>query len=372
MPRIYAKQELEERYKKLPEVLKDVMFSPEVAEKMFEIGKKNGLTIEKTGFMAEETGFVILGLTQPQKFVDILSDRLDADRNTASKIASDINHAVFFPLRETLKSTHDIEVGETQLHSPAAEIIRPSGGARPPAAAPPLMQQSMPSSPSMPSGPAIRRTPPPPLPSRPQMQPGQETAAPPAPALEKKSDAVVLPLIPGFVSRPEAEKIVAAEKEKRQMPPYLPPQPRPALPSRVPALVDLRMSPQQIPRSSTPPPQSSPEGKLETKNEIDLRPMQRQETNGGKEETGIAQEKLISGAPAQTRQMSVPPKTSPAPPPIIIPPNPQTVSDPLKDIPQNPKIPPIDLRAAPKSASVSALPAQKMHAGHDPYREPVE
>lgn len=387
MPHTYAKEELEERYKKLPSVLKDAMFSPEVAEKMFEIGKKNGLTIEKTGFMAEETGFIILGLTQPREFVKILSDRLDTDRDTASKIASDINHAILFPLRETLKSAHDIEVGEAELHGPATDIaavarrdaisrdtdslrpatgIVPPSGVKPPAPVPPV-SISMPLS----SIPTPQKTPAPvPTPVAPSPRP---TSPPPA--------------IPGFIPPDQVEKIVAAEKAKRQMPP--------------PAEIDLRgqklpdakhtlpatqqgantilqqqttsatgprdtvprervLYPQQpamsavgppiIPKQSPSIPQPPAQEKQQTKNEIDLRQM----------------------------ATATPPPT--APPPIIIPPNPQAPSDPLKNIPQNPRIPPIDLRPAPKPQETDdkkqpsapmPLPA-KTYDGYDPYREPVE
>jgi len=115
MPK-YTKQQLEAQYEKLPDTLKDAIFSAEIAEKMFAIGKKHGLTMEKTGFAAEETGFVILGLLPPREFASSLASRLDIDMDKAVAIASDINHQIFFPLREALKETHQIEIGEASIH----------------------------------------------------------------------------------------------------------------------------------------------------------------------------------------------------------------------------------------------------------------
>ncbi|MEK7082467.1 MAG: hypothetical protein AAB915_02205 [Patescibacteria group bacterium] len=319
MPHAYAKEELEERYKKLPAALKDAMFSPEVAEKMFEIGKKNGLTIEKTGFMAEETGFIILGLTQPREFVKILSDRLETDRDAAGKIASDINHAILFPLREALKNTHEIDIGEASLQTKELPTRKPPAEA--PASAPAPLTPPIPQPPSAPA-PTKEETRVPAQARQPQRQLRQGTPAS-APLPEKKLDASAAPAIPGFISRGETEKIVAAEKEKREEQAAPAPHTKSASLPKTPSLIDLRPSPQQIPSKSPP----------------------------------------ILPQPAPGKPMI-------APPPIVIPPNPLTPPEPLKDIPQNPKIPPIDLRNAAKPAP--APPPPKTYEGYDPYREAVE
>ncbi|MBI3442563.1 MAG: hypothetical protein HY007_02255 [Candidatus Sungbacteria bacterium] len=103
-----------EHYERLPAVLKQALFSTEIAEQMFEIGKKFGLTIEKTGIMAEETGYVMLGLARPGEFVANLASELSVETDKAQDVAGEINHRIFFPLREELKRTHnfDMDAGE--------------------------------------------------------------------------------------------------------------------------------------------------------------------------------------------------------------------------------------------------------------------
>jgi hypothetical protein len=102
-------------YEELPAILKQALFSAEIAEQMFEIGKKFGLTIEKTGIMAEETGYVILGLGRPNELVGNLASGLHVDTDKAKDIGAEINHQIFFPLREELKRTHDFDMDAAQI-----------------------------------------------------------------------------------------------------------------------------------------------------------------------------------------------------------------------------------------------------------------
>ncbi|MDO8493315.1 MAG: hypothetical protein Q7S19_02110 [bacterium] len=99
----YSKEELNEAYKKLPPELKEIFFSEDITEPINNIGRKYKLHIDQIGELDSETGFVLLGLTQPTDFVSNLTTRLGLDRITASQIASDINDQVFLKVRELLK-----------------------------------------------------------------------------------------------------------------------------------------------------------------------------------------------------------------------------------------------------------------------------
>jgi len=122
MPRL-NQQQIEERYEKLPEVLKEAMFDPDITDTMFETGKKFGLTIDKIGYLAEETGYVILGFTKSEDFIKALKDNLDIDEEKARQIGAEINQRVFLALREALKQTHKMEIPE-EARIPAPEQIR--------------------------------------------------------------------------------------------------------------------------------------------------------------------------------------------------------------------------------------------------------
>lgn len=130
MPK-YTQQQLEERYQRLPESLKDAMFSVDIAKRMVEVSHKFGLSIEKSGFLAEETGYVVLGLVRPDEFVSALVDQLEINRETAEKIALEINHQVFYPLREALKKAHFIDIREEDFHKESL-IPKPAPISTPP------------------------------------------------------------------------------------------------------------------------------------------------------------------------------------------------------------------------------------------------
>lgn len=129
MPR-HSIELAQKHYEDLPQILKEALFSTNIAEQMHEIGKKFGLTIEKTGIIAEETGYIMLGLARPDEFVANLSGGLGVDTDKAQEIAAEINHQIFFPLREELKRTHSFDMGASSPRlsfGEAGEILGSAG-----------------------------------------------------------------------------------------------------------------------------------------------------------------------------------------------------------------------------------------------------
>jgi hypothetical protein len=55
---------------------------------------------------------VILGLNHPKNFVSSLTDTLSIEREKAIEIAQEVNHKIFFPIREELKKLHGISTTE--------------------------------------------------------------------------------------------------------------------------------------------------------------------------------------------------------------------------------------------------------------------
>lgn len=367
MSRTYTKQELTERYEKLPDALKDAMFSADVAEKIFAAGKKHGLTIEKIGFLAEETGRVILGVTRPNEFVAVLAERLGATPDAAQNIASDINHQIFFPLREILKTTHQVDIGEAAIQRPA-DAIDLRAMARPPPRPSPV--------PSAP--PVSQKVPPIDL----RVKSMEETQRPP---LVDIGDITIPPPGPAhFLTREETEKVVAEKRIAPRTlppPPSKPPRPQPLgdmvsnLETDTPSIppVESKTSPANpqvfpqpvkpfspaIPPSSPQVVPSVPQSKIPP---IDLR-----------------KDKEISldfMPPPPIPPRSAPPASA-APPPLvpphILPPAPvskletpssRPVAPAPPSSPAPPKNPPIDLR----KVAIKTKP----WSGTDPYKEPIE
>lgn len=118
----YTPQQLREIYLKLPEDVKEAMFSVDTAEIIRNIGEKHKLMIDKIGELADETGLVMLGLAHPSEFISHLADRLGVEKEKAKEIAEETNSKVFFPIRENLKKIHGVEEAAPEGGEPRPEI----------------------------------------------------------------------------------------------------------------------------------------------------------------------------------------------------------------------------------------------------------
>ncbi|MFA4890158.1 MAG: hypothetical protein WC587_00775 [Candidatus Paceibacterota bacterium] len=103
---ILTDEQILEKYEQLPHDLKEAIFSVEMTETIKSIGDKYKLAIDKIGALANESGMVMFGATRPKDFVPNIMSRLGVDKDTANKIASDVNFQVFLKVRESLKKLH--------------------------------------------------------------------------------------------------------------------------------------------------------------------------------------------------------------------------------------------------------------------------
>lgn len=370
----YSQDQVNEHYQRLPDVLKQAIYSADIAEKMFELGKKHGLTLEKTGFMSEEAGYVVLGLTPPRAFTSALAERLGIAADAAEKIALEISHEIFFPLREALKQTHQIEVGERAMMKNEGIGMREEGLGQE-KLAPPMPQavknaSTVPSPMPQPQSTPIPVSPPPPAP-----KPRISTSATASGGNDGTAEVVLRgkPILP-------SPTILSAEVKPPPMPPVpskteapkTPESPKTEVPKKMPPA--LRAVADDLEKEIAPLiggiHDDRPHGFL-SQEEIARMIAERQKEQAGvkKHELGIRDEQKtpVSPIPPAPRN-SIDLRASAPPPP---PPPPPAV-------PINPKIPPIDLRAVPpKEQSGTPPPARapekiKPYQGYDPYREPIE
>lgn len=123
MEKEYTKEQLWKLYKKLPEELKEAAFSVENAENIESICKRNGIEEEKISKITKFVGQVFLGLLPPNEFQENLEMELNLEKETAKKVAREINRFIFFPVREALEKLYKIEIAPSTIEE---KIVTPT------------------------------------------------------------------------------------------------------------------------------------------------------------------------------------------------------------------------------------------------------
>lgn len=136
----YTDEQLTAKFKQLPEEIQAVVADQATEEKVFEIGQKHNLHIDKIGELVDEVGLVLLGLTKPTDFVGKLKNRLVIDQTSAEAIAAEVNTAIFLEIRDALKQLHNTppnnlptkdELLKAIENPPAAPASPPQSGGGP-------------------------------------------------------------------------------------------------------------------------------------------------------------------------------------------------------------------------------------------------
>src|SRR3989338_962534 len=78
-----------ERVSELPDDLRKALFARSTTDTIQVVGKNAGLSIDKIGELADETGRVMLGITSPSDYVKNLVSRLSVNQEKAKAIAEE-------------------------------------------------------------------------------------------------------------------------------------------------------------------------------------------------------------------------------------------------------------------------------------------
>lgn len=119
MPTQYTQEQLDKIYDKLPEELKEAIFSVETAEDIGSVCDTYGVTDERGTEIAKQAGHVLMGLVLPQEFSGALETDVKLPKTLADAIARDINRLVFYPVKPALEQLHRMEIEVT------AKIVTP-------------------------------------------------------------------------------------------------------------------------------------------------------------------------------------------------------------------------------------------------------
>ncbi len=111
----HPKEQSYEIFKTLPSKLQDAILSVENADKLWNIGDKYKLPLNKRGELGDETGLLMLGLVRHEDYVDNLARRLGIDSARALNIANEVNDEILTSVHEFLKWPEQTEQSEEQF-----------------------------------------------------------------------------------------------------------------------------------------------------------------------------------------------------------------------------------------------------------------
>lgn len=134
MPTTLPLSLLREKFEKLPPKLREAIASVDTANIVLNIGRTNGLSIDKIGGLASETGYIMSGVASTKDFIPTLTEILGVSNEKAKAIALEINQKIFLPIREYLKGMHGEKWAEEIKDGVASATAKPR-------AAPPLPEK---------------------------------------------------------------------------------------------------------------------------------------------------------------------------------------------------------------------------------------
>jgi hypothetical protein len=106
MPK-YTQEQFRKLYEKLPEELKEAIFSTETADSIWNVYERN--QIKKVSDLAECVARVLHGVLPVEEFQKVLEKELKLKKDVAEKVFQEINRSVFFPVKESLATLYGKE-----------------------------------------------------------------------------------------------------------------------------------------------------------------------------------------------------------------------------------------------------------------------
>ena len=105
----YTVEEINEKFKSLPEELQEAITSANTITKLDGISKKYSLMLDQASELGDEVGLFMVGLVKQKDFVKNIAERMGVRLSVAESISRDINAEVFDPIRDSLQKMQEGE-----------------------------------------------------------------------------------------------------------------------------------------------------------------------------------------------------------------------------------------------------------------------
>jgi hypothetical protein len=117
-----------DHFKKLPPELQKAVMANDLRQKLVVLTQKYRLHIDKAGVLENEVVLVLMGLENPDEFVNNARRELGLSPEDARGLARDVNDQIFHPIRETLESFINIQAAEYAAANPGVATGGSSAG----------------------------------------------------------------------------------------------------------------------------------------------------------------------------------------------------------------------------------------------------
>ncbi|MEX2052294.1 MAG: hypothetical protein WD991_01185 [Candidatus Paceibacterota bacterium] len=102
-----VESELDERFKKLPEDIKNAIIESNYYDNLYQIAQKYGLNIRQTGLLEEAVTSVMTGVLSPDKLEGTVKERTGTTPDIAGQMVIDINEKILKPVRTKMMQKTD-------------------------------------------------------------------------------------------------------------------------------------------------------------------------------------------------------------------------------------------------------------------------
>ena len=103
----YDREQLWKLYQKLPEELKEVIFSVGTANSIYDICERSG--VKEVSKVTKLVGFVLLGVLSPEEFQESLKRELILKPDVAKKVSQEIDRFVLHSVRTSIANLYKTE-----------------------------------------------------------------------------------------------------------------------------------------------------------------------------------------------------------------------------------------------------------------------
>ena len=110
MPSKYTTEQLWKLYEKLPQELKEAVFSEETANNIYDICTRNEIEDDRISEIARYTGRVLMGILPLDEFQEVLEKELKLKKDLAKKVFQEINRFIFYPVKTSLEEIYKVPV----------------------------------------------------------------------------------------------------------------------------------------------------------------------------------------------------------------------------------------------------------------------